>query len=93
MLDRDDTPDTGDAEELPPISRSVGRALALLAMVAAELAEAAECSSASLRDEYRALAPKLDRLERFDDASDEHVNELRGLLDAALNLRDRIGRA
>jgi hypothetical protein len=81
-----------DEMEEPPISRSVLRALEQLTILRDELAESAECISAPALDEYRRLAPRLDHLERFEDASEPHVAELRELLIAASDLRDQIRR-
>jgi len=80
-----------DTEE-PPISRSVVRALAQLEALRSELADAAECASAAVRDEFRDLAPRLEHLDRFEDASEEHCVELRELLTAATDLRERLRR-
>jgi hypothetical protein len=68
----------------------VERALAHLAVLRDELAGAADCAPAGVCEDYRMLAPKLEHLERFFDASEDHVAELRELLRLALELKDRI---
>lgn len=80
------------AEDAPPISQSITRAITQLTAIREELIEAIDCASAANRDRYQLLAPKLDDLGRFGDGSDEHVAELRALLIEATDLRDRLRR-
>jgi hypothetical protein len=76
----------------PPISRGVDRAIAKLALLRCELADEMPLASATAREEYSRLAPKLEHLDRFLDVTTTQVDELRELLTETCDLADRIRR-
>lgn len=79
-------------DDVPPVSGSVQRGIALLTHLRRELELEVQLASSDARAEWEVLAPKLRDVERFRDASVHSVDELRDLIEEASDLHDRVHR-
>ncbi|MBI2393728.1 MAG: hypothetical protein HYV09_29410 [Deltaproteobacteria bacterium] len=85
--------DRRSRDDEPPVSGSVQRGIALLGRLRHELELEVHLASSDAREEWSILAPKLQELERFRDASVHSVDELRDLIEEVSELHERVHRA
>lgn len=79
-----------EPDEPPPVSRSMDRALAQLAVLRRELSLEVHLASSDARESFRKIEPELRDLDRFRDGSEHSVECVRDLLRRAAALHERV---
>lgn len=79
-----------EPDELPPVSRSLDRAIGQLATLRRELSLEVHLASSDARESFRKLEPELRDLDRYRDGSEHSVECVRELLRRAAALYERV---